>query len=160
MADSGLYVGQCKPCHIVVRNNVAERNAVGYEGTNASGDMTVVGNRFVGNRVGATTDSDHQEAFLPQNGSTMVGNVVADNNQADTPEQATAVSVSAWASPGARTTSTRAISSSTITGPASSSPRPTTWPRGPTASSPTRSAATGSTWPTPPPRAHPGPATA
>ena len=36
-ADSGFYVGQCKPCDIVVRGNVAERNAVGYEGTNASG---------------------------------------------------------------------------------------------------------------------------
>jgi nitrous oxidase accessory protein NosD len=88
MADSGIYVGQCKPCRIVVRANVAERNAVGYEGTNASGDMFVVGNRFVGNRVGTTVNSDHQEAFGPQAGSTVSGNVIAANNQRDTPEQA------------------------------------------------------------------------
>ncbi|MFD7659921.1 right-handed parallel beta-helix repeat-containing protein, partial [Actinosynnema sp. NPDC059797] len=87
-ADSGIYVGQCKPCRIVVRDNIAELNAVGYEGTNASGDVHVVGNRFVGNRVGLTTNSDHQEKLLPQQGSTIAGNLVAANQQASTPEQA------------------------------------------------------------------------
>ena len=87
-ADSGIYVGQCKPCHIVVRDNIAELNAVGYEGTNASGDMYVVGNRLVGNRVGLTTDSDHQEKLLPQQGAVVAGNLVAANQQAATPEQA------------------------------------------------------------------------
>ncbi|MBS2533228.1 right-handed parallel beta-helix repeat-containing protein [Catenulispora sp. NF23] len=87
-ADSGIYVGQCKPCHIVVRDNIAELNAVGYEGTNASNDMYVVGNRLVGNRVGLTTDSDHQEKLLPQQGAVVAGNLVAANQQAATPEQA------------------------------------------------------------------------
>jgi nitrous oxidase accessory protein NosD len=87
-ADSGIYVGQCKPCHIVVRDNTAELNAVGYEGTNASGDMYVVGNRLVGNRVGLTTDSDHQEKLLPQRGAVVVGNLIAANQQTPTPEQA------------------------------------------------------------------------
>ncbi|WP_435176027.1 NosD domain-containing protein [Actinacidiphila sp. bgisy145] len=87
-ADSGIYVGQCKPCQVVVRDNVAELNAVGYEGTNASGDMYVVGNRLVGNRVGLTTDSDHQEKLLPQRGAVVAGNLIADNQQPGTPEQA------------------------------------------------------------------------
>ncbi|MCA1222633.1 right-handed parallel beta-helix repeat-containing protein [Streptomyces sp. 8L] len=87
-ADSGIYVGQCKPCQVVVRDNVAELNAVGYEGTNASGDMYVVGNRFVGNRVGLTTNSDHQEKLLPQRGAVVAGNLIADNQQPGTPEQA------------------------------------------------------------------------
>ncbi|GGU52813.1 hypothetical protein GCM10010211_16670 [Streptomyces albospinus] len=87
-ADSGIYVGQCKPCHTVVRDNVAELNAVGYEGTNASGDMYVVGNRLVGNRVGLTTDSDHQEKLLPQRGAVIAGNLIAANQQRATPEQA------------------------------------------------------------------------
>ncbi|GAA2998369.1 hypothetical protein GCM10010483_49020 [Actinokineospora diospyrosa] len=86
--DSGIYVGQCKPCRIVVRDNIAELNAVGYEGTNASGEMFVVGNRFVGNRVGLTTSSDHQEKLLPQQHATIAGNLVSDNQQAPTPEQA------------------------------------------------------------------------
>ncbi|WP_422130153.1 right-handed parallel beta-helix repeat-containing protein [Streptomyces misionensis] len=87
-ADSGIYVGQCKPCRVVVRDNIAELNAVGYEGTNASGDMYVVGNRLVGNRVGLTTDSDHQEKLLPQRGAVVAGNLIADNQQPGTPEQA------------------------------------------------------------------------
>ncbi|MEY9906520.1 hypothetical protein ABIA35_002740 [Catenulispora sp. MAP12-49] len=87
-ADSGIYVGQCKPCHIVVQDDIAELNAVGYEGTNASGDMYVVANRLVGNRVGLTTDSDHQEKLLPQQGAVVAGNLVAANQQSATPEQA------------------------------------------------------------------------
>ncbi|WP_093575132.1 right-handed parallel beta-helix repeat-containing protein [Amycolatopsis rubida] len=87
-ADSGIYVGQCKPCRTVVRGNVAELNAVGFEGTNASGEMYVVGNRFSGNRVGATANSDHQEKLLPQRDSVLAGNLVAANAQAATPEQA------------------------------------------------------------------------
>ena len=88
MADSGIYVGQCKPCDIAVRANVAEHNAVGYEGTNASHQVYVYGNRFVGNRVGATIDADHQEALLPQLDDQLIGNVVAANGAVKTPEQA------------------------------------------------------------------------
>ncbi|MBI0376333.1 right-handed parallel beta-helix repeat-containing protein [Streptomyces albiflaviniger] len=87
-ADSGIYVGQCKPCRIVVRDNIAELNAVGYEGTNAGGDMYVTGNRFAGNRVGLTTNSDHQEKLLPQRDAVIAGNLIAANQQAATPEQA------------------------------------------------------------------------
>ncbi|MGK5533159.1 right-handed parallel beta-helix repeat-containing protein [Streptomyces sp. URMC 129] len=87
-ADSGIYVGQCRPCRIVVRDNVSELNAVGYEGTNASGDMYVVGNRLVGNRVGLTINSDHQEKLLPQRDAVIAGNLIADNQQPQTPEQA------------------------------------------------------------------------
>lgn len=86
--DSGIYVGQCEQCDIVVRGNVAERNAVGYEQANASDSVVVVGNRFVGNRVGLTVLSDYQEAFVPNRSTTVVGNLVADNNQVDTPQQA------------------------------------------------------------------------
>ncbi|GAB2608747.1 hypothetical protein GCM10027168_47130 [Streptomyces capparidis] len=87
-ADSGIYVGQCRPCNIVVRDNVAELNAVGYEGTNASEHMYVVGNRLVGNRVGLTTNSNHQEKLLPQRGAVFAGNLIAANQQTATPEQA------------------------------------------------------------------------
>ncbi|MFG2292819.1 right-handed parallel beta-helix repeat-containing protein [Streptomyces sp. NPDC048603] len=87
-ADSGLYVGQCKPCGILVRGNVAERNAVGYEGTNASGPLWVVGNRFTGNRVGMTVGSDYLEALTPQTGAVIAGNLIAGNAAPDTPEQA------------------------------------------------------------------------
>ncbi|MFC5721024.1 nitrous oxide reductase family maturation protein NosD [Streptomyces gamaensis] len=87
-ADSGLYVGQCKPCNVVVTDNVAEYNAVGYEGTNASENMWVLRNRFTHNRVGMTVDSDYLEAFVPQHNSVVAGNLIADNAEPQTPQQA------------------------------------------------------------------------
>ncbi|MGK4579181.1 right-handed parallel beta-helix repeat-containing protein [Kitasatospora sp. HPMI-4] len=87
-ADSGIYVGQCKPCDTLVRGNTIERNAVGIELTNASDGLSVLGNRVAGNRVGITVNSNDLESLAPQHGAVIAGNVVADNNAADTPEQA------------------------------------------------------------------------
>lgn len=87
-ADSGIYVGQCDQCNTVVSGNVAERNAVGFEIANAGGGLIVTGNRFVGNRVGATIASDYQEAYVPQRAATLAGNVIAANSEVATPEQA------------------------------------------------------------------------
>ncbi|MFB6816057.1 right-handed parallel beta-helix repeat-containing protein [Streptomyces sp. NPDC056347] len=87
-ADSGIYVGQCKPCATVVRGNTVEHNAVGIEMTNASDSLSVLGNRVVRNRVGITVNSNDLEALAPQHGAVIAGNVVADNNAAGTPEQA------------------------------------------------------------------------
>ncbi|MCC9308077.1 right-handed parallel beta-helix repeat-containing protein [Kitasatospora sp. RB6PN24] len=87
-ADSGIYVGQCRPCDTVVRGNTMEHNAVGIELTNASEGLSVLGNLVAGNRVGVTVNSNDQEALAPQHGAVIAGNVVADDNAADTPEQA------------------------------------------------------------------------
>ncbi|TPX05843.1 plasmid stabilization protein, partial [Schumannella luteola] len=87
-ADSGFYVGQCEQCDILVTGNVAERNAVGFENANASDSVVITGNRFSGNRVGMTLLSSYQEAFTPQRGNTVVGNVISDNVSSDSPKQA------------------------------------------------------------------------
>lgn len=87
-ADSGYYVGQCADCDILVTGNVAENNAIGYENANASDSVVIVGNRFSNNRVGLTLISWYQEAYLPQKAATVVGNLIADNNSADSPAQA------------------------------------------------------------------------
>lgn len=84
-ADSGLYVGQCSACNVLVRNNVAESNAVGYEQTNASNTVTVINNRFTGNRLGMTLLSDYQEAFIPLRTSVVAGNFIGQSNNPDTP---------------------------------------------------------------------------
>lgn len=86
-ADSGIYVGQCERCDILVTDNVAELNAVGYESANSSG-VTVVRNRFTRNRVGLTMSSDYQEAYAPQRAAVVAGNLVSANNESQTPEQA------------------------------------------------------------------------
>ena len=87
-ADSGFYVGQCRDCDILVSGNVAERNAVGFENANASDSVVITGNRFAGNRVGLTLLSSYQEAFLPQRANQVVGNLIADNDESDSPAQA------------------------------------------------------------------------
>lgn len=87
-SDSGFYVGQCRSCNILVQRNVAERNAVGFENANASDSVYIIANRWSGNRVGMTLLSDYQEAFVPQHGNTVAGNLVSDNTSADSPAQA------------------------------------------------------------------------
>ncbi|MFC7405410.1 right-handed parallel beta-helix repeat-containing protein [Georgenia alba] len=87
-ADSGIYVGQCRECDVLVRANVAERNAVGYENANASDSVVITGNRFAGNRVGLTLLSNYQEAFAPQHGNLVAGNVVTGNDSNTSPAQA------------------------------------------------------------------------
>lgn len=87
-ADSGIYVGQCRECDIVVQGNVATRNAIGFENANASDSLTIAGNRFSNNRVGLTLLSDYQEAFTPQQANAVFGNVVSDNDEPESPRQA------------------------------------------------------------------------
>lgn len=87
-ADSGIYVGQCENCDVLVTGNIAERNAVGFENANASDSVVIAGNRFSGNRVGMTLLSSYQEAFTPQRGNTVVGNLISDNVEAESPAQA------------------------------------------------------------------------
>lgn len=87
-ADSGFYVGQCEECRILVTGNVAENNAIGYENANASDSVVIAANRFSGNRVGMTLISWYQEAFIPQRGDTVVGNLVVDNVSDTSPAHA------------------------------------------------------------------------
>ncbi len=87
-ADSGFYVGQCEDCDILVVGNVAERNAIGFENANASDSLMIAGNRFSGNRIGMTLISNYQEAFTPQRGNTVAGNLIAANSSGDSPAHA------------------------------------------------------------------------
>jgi len=83
--DSGLYVGQCKPCNVVIRASVAENNAIGYYGTNASTNVWVVESTFKGNRLGITPNSQDAEMLSPQQGATVAANLVLDNDNRNAP---------------------------------------------------------------------------
>lgn len=85
--DSGLYVGQCRPCRTLVQDATLEHNSIGFEATNAGGDLTVINSHFVRNRIGATLTSQTAEMLAPQSGvTTFAGNVLADNQDADSPQ--------------------------------------------------------------------------
>ncbi|WP_159622646.1 right-handed parallel beta-helix repeat-containing protein [Ruania rhizosphaerae] len=86
-SDSGIYVGQCADCNASVTGNVVVRNAVGIELANAS-TVTVTGNRIVDNRVGISVLSNYLEAHGPTQSLQVAGNVIADNDQTETPTQA------------------------------------------------------------------------
>lgn len=83
--DSGFYVGQCKPCDVVLDNVTAERNSIGYYGTNASGGVFVVNSTFRNNRLGATPNSQKAELLAPQEGAVIAGNLVIDNDDPRAP---------------------------------------------------------------------------
>lgn len=84
--SSGFYVGQCKPCDVVPTDIVAERNSIGYYGTNASGGVYVVNSVFRFNRLGIAPNSQLAERLSPQEETVVVGNVVEDNDDPTAPE--------------------------------------------------------------------------
>ena len=85
--DSGVYVGQCKPCAVAVTNVVAEYNAIGYEGTNGS-EVYITNSVFSNNRIGITPNSQTREKLAPQGTTYIYGNTIANNNSVIAPEQA------------------------------------------------------------------------
>ncbi len=85
--DSGIYIGQCSPCDAVVTDSIGEFNSVGYEGTNAGGNLFVVNSVFRHNRVGITPNSQRYERLAPQRDTVIAGNAVIDNAEAGAPEQ-------------------------------------------------------------------------
>ena len=87
-SDSGFYVGQCKPCDAVLRDNVGELNAVGYEGTNASGNLYVLNSIWRHNRVGVTPNSQDMERLAPQGDTVIAGNLVEANQDPGAPSAA------------------------------------------------------------------------
>ena len=68
--DSGVYVGQCQPCRTLVQDATLEHNSIGFESTNAGGELTVINSHFSQNRIGATLTSQTAEMLAPQAGTT------------------------------------------------------------------------------------------
>lgn len=83
--DAGFYIGQCYPCNAVVADVLAEHNGLGYSGTNAGGDLYIVRSEWRLNRAGIVPNSGSYEGCAPERETTIVGNLVHDNNNGDTP---------------------------------------------------------------------------
>jgi len=84
--DSGIYVGQCKPCNVVMTNLLAENNAIGYYGTNASDNVWLVSSEFSRNRLGIAPNSQEAEKLAPQSSTVVAGNIVGDNDNPNAPK--------------------------------------------------------------------------
>ena len=86
--DSAYYVGQCEHCNALLTDDIAETNLLGYSGTNSTG-VTIINSTFRKNRAGIVPNSEYSEQFYPNNGTTIIGNVVQDNNNPLAPESDT-----------------------------------------------------------------------
>lgn len=86
--DSGIYVGQCKPCDATIDNVTAERNSIGYQGTNASGNLFITNSTWRNNRIGLTPNSQNMERLAPQGDVVIAGNLIENNNASDAPATA------------------------------------------------------------------------
>lgn len=83
--DAGFYIGGCQPCDAVITDVVSEWNGLGYSGTNAGGNLVIANSVFRYNRAGIVPNSGSYEPDYPQDDNTIVGNLVHDNNNGDTP---------------------------------------------------------------------------
>ena len=83
--DSGLYIGQCHPCHAVIDDVVSEDNGIGYSGTNAGGDLRIVNSVWRNNQGGIVPNTLDSEELAPQDGAYIAGNRVYDNNNSHAP---------------------------------------------------------------------------
>lgn len=84
-ADAGFYIGQCYPCNAVITDSISEWNGLGYSGTNAGGNLLIVNSIWRYNRAGIVPNSGTGEALWPEKETTIVGNLVYGNSNADTP---------------------------------------------------------------------------
>ena len=83
--DSGIYIGQCYPCNSLIYDNVVEGNALGYSGTNAGGHLYLYNNIWRDNMSGIVPNTLDSELNPPGRETTIVGNLVIDNNNYDAP---------------------------------------------------------------------------
>jgi plastocyanin len=84
-ADAGFYIGQCDPCNAVIRRVIAERNGLGYSGTNASGNLHIVQSTWRHNVAGIVPNTLDTELLPPTEDVDVVGNLVYDNGRDDVP---------------------------------------------------------------------------
>lgn len=83
--DAGFYIGECYKCNAVLDNVIAEYNGLGYSGTNSGGDLYIVNSTFRHNRAGIVPNSGSYELCYPGRETTIVGNIVHDNNNLEAP---------------------------------------------------------------------------
>ncbi len=83
--DAGFYVGECFRCDVVIDTVLSENNGLGYSGTNSGGDLYIVNSTFRNNRAGIVPNTGSYEQCYPERESTIVGNLIYDNNNSNAP---------------------------------------------------------------------------
>jgi plastocyanin len=79
-ADAGFSVGACRPCDTAITDVLAEHNALGFSGTNAGGDLSIVNSEWRDNLAGLVPNTLDSEPDPPQRDILIAGNHVHDND--------------------------------------------------------------------------------
>lgn len=77
--DSAFYIGQCLGCSTLIDHVHSEKNFLGYSGTNATG-VIIRNSVFTHNGAGVVPNTLPSEELGPNRGTTIVNNVITDNN--------------------------------------------------------------------------------
>ena len=83
--DSGFYIGACHPCNALITNVISEDNALGFSGTKAGGNLVLSNSIWRNNMSGIVPNTLDSEPGPPQDGATIVNNLVENNNNFDAP---------------------------------------------------------------------------
>ena len=83
--DSGFYIGACHPCNALITNVISEDNALGFSGTNAGGNLVISNSIWRNNMSGIDPNTLDSEPNPPQDGDTIINNLVENNNNVDAP---------------------------------------------------------------------------
>ncbi len=83
--DSGFYIGQCYPCNAIINHVTSEWNGLGYSGTNAGGNLVIENSEWDRNSAGIVPNTLDSERGAPERGTTILGNYVHDNGNAQAP---------------------------------------------------------------------------
>lgn len=82
--DSAFYIGQCLGCSTLIENVHSEMNYLGYSGTNATG-VIIRDSTFTGNGAGVVPNTLPTEELAPNRGTTIINNLVVNNNYENIP---------------------------------------------------------------------------
>lgn len=84
--DAGFYLGRNNPFHAVIADVIAERNAMGYSGTSAGGDLTIKNSVWRHNMAGIVPNT-LDTIDPPQRSTRIVRNLVHDNDNVAAPSK-------------------------------------------------------------------------
>lgn len=83
--DSGFYIGGCHPCNAVITEVLSEDNGLGYSGTNSGGNLLIENSIWRNNFSGIAPNTLDSEPLAPQDGTTIIHNLVENNDNYDAP---------------------------------------------------------------------------
>ncbi len=89
---TGFYIGARRPCNAPIKNVISEDNALGFSGNNAGGNLVISNSLWRNNMSGIDPNTLDSEPGPPQDGDTIINNLVENNNNLDAPAKVKRIS--------------------------------------------------------------------